>query len=85
MLAMTELPAGWTSTSSRNLRDGSVVVRAERLRPVDLGPRKRNLFDQYTTFRVGPMAWSPAPSAGIVRLPRTTSRTFRGERNRRRL
>jgi hypothetical protein len=56
-----ELPDGWTSTLSRDLADGSAVVLAERVEAVDLGPRKRNLFDQYTTFRLGP--------AGIIAGP----------------
>ena len=61
---MIELPDGWSSTSTRPLLDGSIVVMAERVQAVDLSPQKRNLFDQYTTFRVrmdgivaGPIRW----------------------------
>lgn len=54
MSFMIELPNGWTLRSSRPLVDGSVVVMAERVQAVDLSAQKRNLFDQYATFRLGP-------------------------------
>ena len=66
---MIELPDGWTWMRTREMGDGRTVVLAERMQPVDLGPRKRNLFDQYTTFRLGP----DETVAGPIRWDRQTA------------
>lgn len=75
---MIKLPDGWSATASRDLADGSAVIFAERIQAVDLGPRKRNLFDQYTTFRVGrtgivagPIRWDrPTAEADLAEATR---------------
>jgi len=62
------LPGGWTFIRSRPIEGGTVVL-AERMHPVDFGPRKRNMIDQYTAFRVG----SDGPVAGANRWDRASA------------
>jgi hypothetical protein len=45
------LPDGWRPISRRTAPDGSTVVLAERMEPVDLGP-KRSLFQRFGILRV---------------------------------
>jgi hypothetical protein len=49
---MSALPDGWRSMRQRSGDDGSTVVLAERMEPVDLGPRKRNMFQRFGILRL---------------------------------
>jgi hypothetical protein len=49
---MTQLPDGWQKLASRRVADGSTIVVADRMEPVDLGPRKRNMFQRFGIFRL---------------------------------
>jgi hypothetical protein len=63
------LPDGWTPTRWREVDDGSTGILAERMQPIDLGPWKRNLIDQHTTFRLGP----DGLAAGVLRWDRLSA------------
>jgi len=70
---MIGLPGGWVSTQSRDLADGSSLVLAERVHPVDLGPRERNLSISTRRSASSAIGSPPGQSGGIAYPRRLTS------------
>lgn len=45
------LPDGWRPIANRRAADGSAIYLAERMDAVDLGARKRNMFQRFGILR----------------------------------